>query len=102
MRTPRLDTAGVSCEIIVTQLAGRFAAANVSPVLEESLWPRATGLLEPIVDKHLSMDNGAEGVLGPHFLNRPVYIEVLRHSLTQFNIFALGFDRLGYHAGEDL
>ena len=102
MRTPRLDTAGVSGEVIMTQLAGRFAAANVSPVLEEPLWPRATGLLEPTVDKHLGMDNRAEGVLDPHFLNHPVYIEVLLHSLSHFNKFALGFDRLGYHASEDL
>ena len=102
MCSPSLDTAGVSGEVIVTQLASRLAAADVLPVVEEPLRPRATSLLKPAVDKDLSMDNGAEGATGPLIFNHLVQIELLLHSLSQVQIFALGFDRTGYHAGEDL
>ena len=102
MCSPSLDTAGVSGEVIVTQLASRLAAANVLPVVEEPLRPRTTGLLKPAVDKDLSMDNGAEGAAGPLIFNHLVQIELLLHSLSQVQIFALCFDRIGYQAGEDL
>jgi len=62
----------VAGEIIVTQLASRLAAANVLPVLEEPLRPRATSLLKPAVDKDLGMDNRAEGAAGPLIFNHLV------------------------------
>ena len=72
MCAPDLDTAGVTGEIIVAQLANRLAAANVLPIVEEPLRPRATSLFEPAVDKDLGMDNRAEGVSGPLIFNHLV------------------------------
>lgn len=92
----------MSGEVTVTQLASRLAAANVLPVVEEPLRPRATGFLKPAVDKDLSMDNGTEGAVGPLIFNHLVQIELLLHSLRQVQIFALFFERIGWHAGEDL
>lgn len=101
MCAPDLNTAGVTGEIVVAQLANRLATANVLPVLEEPLRPRATSLLEPAVDKDLGMDNRVEMAAGPLIFNRLVQIEVLLHSLSQVQKFALCF-RIGYHTGEDL
>jgi len=102
MCSPSLDTAGVSGEVVVAQLASRLAAANVLPVVKEPLRPRPTGLFKPAVDKDLSMDNGAEGTAGPLIFNHLVQIELLLHSFSQVQILALCFDRIGYQAGEDL
>lgn len=82
MCAPDLDTAGVTGEIIVAQLANRLATANVLPIVEEPLRPRATSLLEPAVDKDLGMDNRAEELVGPLIFNHLVQIEVLLHSLS--------------------
>ena len=82
MCSPSLDTAGVSGEVVVAQLASRLAAANVLPVVKEPLRPRPTGLFKPAVDKDLSMDNGAEGATGPLIFNHLVQIELLLHGLS--------------------
>lgn len=102
MCAPDLDTAGVTREIIVTQLANGLATANVLPVAEEPLRPRATSLLKPIVDKDLGVDNRAEGVASPLIFNHLVQLEILLHSLSQVQISCLFFEGTRYHAGEDL
>ena len=102
MCAPDLDTAGVAREIIVTQLANGLATANVLPVAEEPLRPRATSLLKPIVDEDLGVDNRVEGVASPLIFNHLVQLEVLPHSLSQVQIFSLCFEGTRHHAGEDL
>ena len=82
MCAPDLDTAGVTGEIAVTQLANGLAAANVLPVVEEPLRPRAASLLEPVDDKDLGMDNRAEGFFGTLIFDNLVQIEGLLHSLS--------------------
>jgi hypothetical protein len=82
MCAPDLDTAGVTGEIVVTQFANGLAAANVLPVVEEPLRPRAACLLEPVEDKDLGMDNRVEGFFGPLIFDNLVQIEGLLHSLS--------------------
>ena len=69
-------------KIVVTQLANGLAAANVLPVVEEPLRPRAASLLEPVDDKDLGMDNRAEGFSGTLIFDNLVQIEGLLHSLS--------------------
>ena len=102
MSAPNLDAARVSREIIVTQLANGLATANVLPVAEEPLRPRATSLLKPIVDKDLGVDNRVEVFASPFIFNHLVQLEVLLHTLSQVQISSLCFNGIRYHAGEDL
>ena len=102
MSASDLDAAGVTREIIVTQLANGFATANVLPVAEEPLGPRATSLLKPVMDKDLGVDNRAEGVASPLIFNHLVQLEVLLHSLSQVQVSSFCFEGIRYNTTEDL
>jgi hypothetical protein len=58
----------VQCEIVMAQLAGRLAAPNVHPLVEEEAWLQEALFVEMIEKQHLGVHNGPEiGVLpNPH------------------------------------
>lgn len=68
----------VQCKIVVAQLAGRLAAPNVHPLVEEEAWLQETLLVKMVEKQHLGVYNGPEiGVLpNPH--NEVVQFKLLK------------------------